>query len=178
MRIRKSIGTKEMMFRRKQSDKGSASMSQNYKKEQKKITETKLRPLLLHTVTGEIERSTHTLLDLIIPTSEDKIDRFCRKLEPSTEKKVFHDTTGFKVTPFEIYHGRKQRIEFFKLIEDDKSYLNGTAKLNNSTTPKKIPYYVGRKAKKIVTAHIATASKINTLLLGSKITTEEAVDVG
>ena len=70
--------------------------------------------------------------------------------------------TGLKVSPFELYHGRKPGNESTNEIKDNKSYLSDWTTLNVSLPPKQIPIYVARNEKGEVTDHLIMARKKKT----------------
>ena len=67
--------------------------------------------------------------------------------------------TGLKVSPFELYHGRKSTTELTNIIKDNKSYLSDWTTLNVSVPPKQILSYVARNEKGEVMDHIIMARK-------------------
>ena len=67
--------------------------------------------------------------------------------------------TGFKVSPFELHHGRKPRTKLVNIFEKNKSYLSDWTTLNISVPLKQIPIYTARNKKREVTDHMIMAKK-------------------
>ena len=71
----------------------------------------------------------------------------------------FTKHTGLKLTPFELHHGRKPRIELTNLVKDGKSFLSDWTELSVSAEKKpKIPFYVSRNEERDVANYLVMAT--------------------
>ena len=95
---------------------------------------------------------------LILANLEDKL---CLTECINTALKVMRFTkhTGLKLTPFELHHGRKPRIELTNLVKDGKSFLSDWTELSVSAAEKpKIPFYVSRNEERDVANYLVMAT--------------------
>ena len=74
----------------------------------------------------------------------------------------FTKHTGFKITPFEVHHGRKPRTELTNIVKDGKTYLSNWSEMTISAPDRpKTPSHVGRDAEGEITNHIIMAKTKN-----------------
>ena len=84
--------------------------------------------------------------------------RHNRKRKESVTGYAIYNTTGLKITPFELHHGRKPRTELTNIVKDGKTYLSNWSEMPISApTRPKIPIYVGRDADGEITNHMVMA---------------------
>ena len=80
--------------------------------------------------------------------------------------------TGPKITPLELHHGRKPRIQLTNIVKNGKTYsYNWTEMAVSATNRPKIPIYVGGDAEGEVTNHLImakTKTEENYLIKGPK----------
>ena len=70
----------------------------------------------------------------------------------------FTISTGLKITPFELHHGRKPRTELTNIIKDGKTFLSKWSELTVSANNRpKIPTYVTRNGEGEVSNHLIMA---------------------
>ena len=62
--------------------------------------------------------------------------------------------TGFKITPFELHHGRKPRTELTNIVKNGKTLSNWSEMTISAPSRPKIPIYVGRDADGEITNDI------------------------
>ena len=100
----------------------------------------------IHTGTGVVECEIQTIKNLLVANSETNL---CLTECVIRTIKVGRFTihTGLKITPFELHHGIKPRIELTNLVEDCKSYLSDWSELCFSCENPKISIYVTRDEK-------------------------------
>ena len=125
---------------------------------QNRNIEIKDSPTGLQIGTVAVERAIQTLRNLKIAYLEDKIGS-TKFLNRSLTVMRFTIHTGLKVSPFELYHGRKLSIELTNIIKDNKSYLSDWTTLNVSVPPKQILSYVARNENMEGMDHIIMARK-------------------
>ena len=70
--------------------------------------------------------------------------------------------TGFKITPFELHHGKKPRTELTNIVKDGKTLLSNWSEMTVSAPDRpQIPIYVGRDAEGEITNHNIMAKTKN-----------------
>ena len=94
--------------------------------------------LKLPSGTKAVERAIKTLKNLIIADLDDKID-FTEKINCVLRVMRITIPTGFKVSPFEVHHGRKPRTEQNNKVKNKKSYLSDCKTKNTCQYHRKSP---------------------------------------
>ena len=144
------------------SDKGGAFISKEYQQFCKnRNIEIEYCTPRMHTGNGVVERAIQTIKNLKIANMEDGL---CLTESVNRALRVMRFTihTGFKITPFELHHGRKPRTELTNIVKDGKTYLSNWSEMTVSAPDRpKIPIYVGLDAEDEITNHIIMAKTKN-----------------
>ena len=140
------------------SDKGGAFVCKEYQEFCKnRNIEIEYCTPRAHTGNGVVKRAIQTLKNLIITNLEDGIS-LTESANRALHVMRFTIHTGFKLTPFELHHGRKSRTELTNIVRAGKSYLaNWSERSVSAPNRPKIPIYVGRDADEDITNHIIMA---------------------